>query len=291
MTLVVAMNGRESVWMVTDRRLCSTKGRLLRDDARKMMAVETTDGVAILGYAGLGATARGIEPSDWMSAVLRSRNLTLEQALSVLTDAMTRQFPRHCGKFNHDVLVTAIVGKEVRFYTINPNHDVPYIRWTYEQSTRTARFGLGGSGGLYLYRQDKRWRRRLLRLVAAYDREQVSPYAVADELASLNYRVHLSDNSVGPNCIVAWRNRKGGVHKGGGGDQFYIGTTKDPKPLPLLPIIAGGFDIPAYHSALFPVVRDALTKSIRERRPVEVDENKLREKLALLPKEPDEHLR
>jgi hypothetical protein len=86
-TLILTVNGRESIWMLADRRL-SCKGRSPKDDARKVMLVETTDGVAILGYAGVGATALGTEPADWMAAVLRGRNLPLEQSLGVLARAM-----------------------------------------------------------------------------------------------------------------------------------------------------------------------------------------------------------
>jgi hypothetical protein len=57
------------------------------------MFLETTDGVAILGYAGLGATAGGTEPADWMAAVLRCRNFPLEQSLGILADAMKAQMP------------------------------------------------------------------------------------------------------------------------------------------------------------------------------------------------------
>ena len=31
---------------------------------------DTTDGVALLKYAGLGATAEGTKPGDWMAPVL-----------------------------------------------------------------------------------------------------------------------------------------------------------------------------------------------------------------------------
>jgi hypothetical protein len=59
------------------------------------MFLETRDGVAILAYAGLGATATGVEPADWMSAVLRGRNWLLEPALAAVADALKREFPRH----------------------------------------------------------------------------------------------------------------------------------------------------------------------------------------------------
>ena len=94
MTLVMTVNGRESIWLLADRRL-SFKARSPKEDGRKVMFLETTDGVAILGYAGLGATALGTEPADWMSAVLRGRNLPLEQSLGVLAEAIKKQLPRH----------------------------------------------------------------------------------------------------------------------------------------------------------------------------------------------------
>jgi hypothetical protein len=96
MTLILTVNGHETIWMLADRRL-SRKGRPSKDDARKMMFLVTDDGEAILGYAGLSATARGTEPADWMSAVLRGRRLPLEQSLGILANALKAQFPRHMG--------------------------------------------------------------------------------------------------------------------------------------------------------------------------------------------------
>jgi len=124
-TLILTINGPESIWLLADRRL-SAKGRAFRDDARKTMFLETTDGVAILGCAGLGATARGTEPADWMSAVLRGRNLPLERSLDVLAEAMRTQFPRHLDQMPgvgsrpaHRVIATAFLGGEAKLYTIN----------------------------------------------------------------------------------------------------------------------------------------------------------------------------
>ena len=78
-------------------------------------------------------------------------------------------------------------------------------------------------------------------MVKANDRGQVSPDVVADRLAGLNYEVsqRISDNSVGPRCIVAWR------HKTGGGENwFYTGTTRDTNS-PALPTLARVIDIEA----------------------------------------------
>src|ERR1700719_2001756 len=211
------------------------------------MFLETTDGVAILGYAGLGATAFGTEPGDWMRAVLRGRNLPLEQSLGVLAEAIERQLPRHLvqlaidGGPIHNVIVPAFVGNEPRLYTIDlafeadrKNYRFRYTRHMdvrpVSLKTRTPRLAVGGSGGLFLvHRKDKMWMRDLLRVVGAHDRGCVTSRGVADYLANLNNNVHLkiADKSVGPRCIVAWRHSKGGVHRGGGGQQFYSGTVPD----------------------------------------------------------------
>ena len=94
MTLVVSVRGRESIWVLADRRL-SYKGRAPKEDARKLTHLDARDGSAILAYAGLGATRLGTEPADWMSAVLRGRNLPLEQSLGVLAEAIKRRLPQH----------------------------------------------------------------------------------------------------------------------------------------------------------------------------------------------------
>lgn len=110
MTLVLSVLGPESVWTVADRRLTNA-GRVGREDARKIMFLDTTDGVAILAYAGLGATARGTEPADWMSSVLRGRNWPLEQSLRTLAEALKRELPpqlagsRVQAGFSHNVLI------------------------------------------------------------------------------------------------------------------------------------------------------------------------------------------
>ena len=88
MTFIATVNGPKTIWIVADRRL-SYKGKPPKDDARKVMFLESPDGVALVGYAGLGSTAMGTEPADWMSAVLRGRNFPLEKSLHVLARAIS----------------------------------------------------------------------------------------------------------------------------------------------------------------------------------------------------------
>jgi hypothetical protein len=148
-----------------------------------------------------------------------------------------------------------------------------------------------GTGALYLSR-DTKWTRSLLRIVRAYDRGRVSPNVVADHLASLNNEVHLGvkDNSVGPRCIVAWRNRKGGVHKVGGGHRYYTGTKRDANK-PSLPTISIGLDIKALAGMLMPHTIKAL-EAMKAGEPVkDPDRDELNAEFARLPDSPDENLR
>jgi hypothetical protein len=308
-TLVVTVQGRESIWMLADRRLSG--GRAPKDDARKLMFLETTDGQAILGYAGLGATALGTEPADWMSSVLRGRKLSLEQSLNVLADAVKRQLPRHMvripggGGPSHNVIVPAFVGDDVRLYTIDlafaPDRRTYRFRYTRHvvgvpthPTTRPPRLSVGGSGGFYLLR-DKRWVRGVLRLINAHDRGRVTPRVVADHLAALNFCVHEGmrderDESVGPRCIVAWRYRKGGIYEGGGGHQFYTAANRDEDTWSL-PTIAVGMDVHAILGVMMP----HLTKFFEATNAGEPDPplfgSHYSADVARLPHTPDERLR
>jgi hypothetical protein len=156
---------------------------------------------------------------------------------------------------------------------------------------RAPRLGIGGSGALYLV-NDKRWIRPLLHLVNASDRLRITPSSVADHLAKLNFEVHqgTADATVGPNCIVAWRNRKEGIHKGGGAHQSYTGTTRDPGT-PSLPTIGGGMDIGAIIDILMPRFMAMFERSRAGEPPQELDKDEVNAALAKLPDEPDENLR
>jgi hypothetical protein len=267
------------------------------------MFLETTDGIAILGYAGLGATALGTEPADWMSAVLRGRNLPLEQSLGVLAGAMKRQLPSHLiripgpGGPGHNVLVTAFLNDKVRFYTIDlvftPDRKRFAFRYTRfvtpGPARRTPRIGIGGSGAQHLVR-DQRWMRPLLRVAGAYERAQVTSRVVADHLANLNSEVHRHNGTVGPSCIVAWRNRKGGHHREGSGHAFYTDGVPDANTRSL-PTIVGGMDVNALMGVMIPRTSKVLKAMLAGMPDRELDKDELNAELSRLPDKPDETLR
>lgn len=200
----------------------------------------------------------------------------------------------------HSIIVSAFVGNEPRVYTIDlafgPDHKSYHFRYTRhlvdfgESGQRTPRLAIGGSGALYLTR-DNKWQRTLLRLVRAHDRGQVTSPAVADHLASINYAVHLgiADMSVGPRCIVAWRHRRGGTHNGGGAHQFYSGVARD-STSSCLPTISNGMDVQALIEAMWPHMARSLGATINGQSAAGLDQDLINADLARLPDKPDETL-
>lgn len=265
MTSVVAVTSDETIWVLADRRISFETGRRI-NNGRKVMFLDAPDGTAILAYAGLGVTAKGTEISDWMSAVLCGRRLPMEQCIVALAEALLRQFPPHMLDLPgsalraHSVQIPAFVGGEPRLYTIDlivaPDGRVVrfrHTRWGTPYAAgvvRAPRIGIAGTGAFYLIKQDKVWRRDLLRMVKACNRGRISPLSVADHLARLNNTVHggVSDQSVGPECIVAWRFRKGDPRNGG--QQLYSETGRTCSVM--LPTVSGGTDIEAILRALTP---------------------------------------
>jgi hypothetical protein len=309
MTLVLSINGPQMLWVLADRRL-SSGGRVLREDARKVMLLDTVDGCAILSYTGLGATARGTEPADWMSAALRGTNLPLEQSLYYLSEVAKKQIPKHLvqlavrGGPMHSIVVTAFNNGEPKVFTIDLAFTSDRKRCFFRRvrhvvhlptdpaTPRTPRLFVGGSGEVHLKRHLERWARPLLRLLRACDRGLVKPRTVADHLAKINHEVHAAtaDNSVGPRCVVVWRPKPGTTHTNGG-HQFYTGITAD-QDTPALPTISQGMDVEAISRIMMPHMMrhfdDAHASGDYSKPP---DMTAMNAELSKLPDKPDENLR
>jgi len=307
MTLVLSVHSRDSLWVVVDRRLSYGGRRPPIDDAVKVMDLSATDGLGLLAYAGLGATPRGTQPSEWMSAVLRGRGgLPFEQALGVLSDAANRELPKHLATMPggaHSVIVPAFVrGVGPRLYTIdnvvNRKTRQHWYRYTShqgpaERGARSPRIAVGGTGGLYLaQKKDKAWQRALLRRVNAHDRGKVSDHLIADHLATLNYEAHQAvSDTVGPRCIVVWRRRPDARPGPGGGQQSYTGVDRDSSSYGIPTIAENGMDVHAIAGVLMKQFQDRLAQGARGVAAVEVDGDEVNRLFARLPEEPDEKLR
>jgi len=295
--------------MVADQRL-TFEGLPPKDDACKMMFLETTDGVAMLGYAGLGETCRGTELADWMHNVLCGRDLGLEQCLKVLAGVMKDQLPQHLfrlrpvGLADHHVIIPAFVGGQPKLYTIDmvlaqdrSGYWFRHVRRVIGDASRpeapTARLAVGGSGTSALLALPG-WKRNLLNLIKAHDTGRISANAVSGYLAGINHAVHLAtkDGTVGPKCMVAWRYRKSGAHTPRGhasSHQYFTGTTRESCGVSI-PSIGGGLPM----NKVFEVFMSHAVKGwegIRAGGPPQIDDDALTADLNKIPVKPDEDLR
>lgn len=190
------------------------------------------------------------------------------------------------------MIIPAFLGNKLKLYSIELHDlEVSWKHWPVEKLPwLTARVAMGGSGGIHLakHKNKKEWIRGVLRAVNAHDRGRASAIAVADQLAKLNNNVHLSepDGSVGAGCIVAWRNKVGGAHKGGGSHNAYVGTTRTDAPL--IPTIGAGRDVSAIISVMMPHIAK-MHEAARAGQPAK--EPEWADEFARLPDKPDEHLR
>jgi hypothetical protein len=83
---------------------------------------------------------------------------------------------------------------------------------------------------------------------------------------------------------------KGGIHKFGGGQQFYTGTTRDVDS-PVLPMIGIGRNTAAISEAITPLILKQF-ESMRAGMPAtELDRDAVNAALARVPDAPDEKLR
>jgi hypothetical protein len=298
MTLVVAVTAEKSIWMSTDRRL-SFPFRRRKDDARKVLFLDTTDGAAMLGYAGLGSTALGTEPGDWMARVLRGRNLPLEQSLAVLADAVRVRFPRHLeilpvsGAPAHNIIIPAFLNRESKLYSIDLVRSMRHNNYSLRLARHVSgllphitapRIAIGGSGAAHLI-HDRRWARELLRTVTAHDAGRISAEAVARVFAHLNNRVARAEKPVGRRCIVAWR-----LQIGGGAHAFFAGVDNEASSsFVSLPSIVRGLDMNALLQASMPSIMRRLD-AFRRGETEEVDREAINAELAKLPQAPDDSL-
>jgi hypothetical protein len=261
------------------------------------MLLDTTDGTAILAYAGLGATAAGTEPSDWMSATLNGLNLPMEQSLGHLAEKIKERLLGHLKGSPHVVVAPAFVTGEARLYMISAVHSREKKEYSIKYERRimrpdlpiTPRVCCAGSGAAAVRKGGLKCMRDILRLIAAHDRRAVTALTVADQFAALNDTVAAEDNLVGRRCIVAWRYSPQGVHGGGGGHQYYSGSDRDADSR-ALPTLAQAFDIRAIVGVIGPYTFDLMKASKESGVPIEIDTTKVNELLGELPEGPNDEL-
>jgi hypothetical protein len=259
MTLALAAFTKNSIWLLTDRRLTHSSG-CVDDAGTKAIILSTGFDTALLGYAGLIRTALGMEPSVWMANTLTGRKLTLEQSLSVLVDALKARVGPHLSGHITElcIVASAVVSGKPLFYGIGIGRDsvganrLIFQRFLPEMGTRqintTTLIKATGSGAVVLANAPEKLR-ELRRVLRAHERGDMTARRVADYMASLNAFIHSRTNSVGPSCIVIWRPVAAGTGDGGAHLSF-VGRSVEPST-PHVPHIMGGNDMNAFCNLMF----------------------------------------
>jgi len=217
---------------------------------------------------------------------------------------MEQQFPRHLSQIpnlelrNHFVLIPAFLGNSKKLYSIKLKNKGKGKGFEvkldgFEKGYVGTKEGINiiGSGEEY-FKSDLSWQSHLLKLIKAYDLGKIPASEVANYFASLNFKAHKGnpDNSVGPNCIVAWRNKKPDTHKQGSGQFFYKKESRKESSDPL-PQIAIGIDIGALIEAIDPIVQKTFDALDAGEKDPKIDKKEMDEALAKLPKKPKEDLK
>jgi hypothetical protein len=309
---VFSVQSRDTLWVLADRRL-SYEGRQPKDDAVKVVNLEAVDGVGVLAYAGLGATPRGTEPSEWMSTVLRGRGgLTFEQTLGSLATVAARELPRHLeaipnpSQRSHVIIAPAFIkGIGSRLFTIDYGIDAKTgkYRCSYkshvrsdEPGSKSIRIAGAGSGGSHTTKKSRDWLRALRSLARDHDRGKISADVIADQLAILNFEVHQElakrgDNTVGPRSIVIWRRRRDArTDRPAGGTLFYNETSHD-RNTSGIPTIVNGRDVMAIGKVLMEMFHPVLTDVGFDPSTIKLDNDEMNRRLAALPETPEDKLR
>lgn len=306
MTLILAATGKKSIWVLADTRLTYGRG-VFSDSGEKLLRLETSDGVAILGYAGLGATSEGTQPSTWMANVLRGRNVPLEHALSFLATAAKSQLPPHLTHINsqtgpfHAIVAAAIVAGEPRIYTIRlqVSDDRRALGFEFNRELQrkpgsnyrfTPRFVATGSGALAIPAPSTDLD-LLKKLIHRAERRQQRPQTVASFMARMNQKASklVADKTVGKRCMVAWHIHRNGDEQESGLVAFN-GTLRERRSYKIQ-TIQRGTDINALISLVWDHLNDQYRSAGNNWKGVRIDEEKFNESTRLLPRDPDENLR
>jgi hypothetical protein len=285
MTLLIGIATADSIWMCGDRRLTASNGQ--RDDARKVVGLDCQDGVALVGYAGLGATRLDApDLSAWVVNTLNCRNEPVVQSLAILAEAAQRRiWPRLDSTIGeHRFAIVAFVDGKPRICTIGLSADGRF-EFVERPFRGDAFFIYAGSGAKKARNREPEMRRALSHFVGGS--------STADDfarfLASVNFAVCTEDKDpfVGPTCTVGWRS----LGNASGDSKGFDGTTEvsmgDMRMA--VPIIARGINVEALSSVALPEMKRHLD-ALRSGTPYETADEAHNAELAKLAAKPDDRL-
>ncbi|MBT8413956.1 MAG: hypothetical protein KJO30_06440 [Boseongicola sp.] len=300
MTLALSLQTKDSVWLLTDHRL-SAPGFAPVDTAVKATRLELSDGELLVGYAGIGLTPLGSQPSHWIASSFRGTKPAVNDAMYHLRNLALQEFPKHLRRVKrvehrrHEFIASGFKdGRPVvyilRIFEMNGEFqallNIAQMHHRDAKVGTTIPFVMTGSAVSSIKVLNENTLREVLRYARYYNRSKVSSEVVARCFFQIGSAIYndCKDGSISPNFLVMWQNNKTGRHLGGGG-AFEFDRSGTITPLDgSIPTIAGGMDINAIHKALFPILEDLGNAD-------EAAESRRNAALASIPTTPDSKFR
>lgn len=292
MTFLLAATTPLSNWLVADTRLAYVdRSKAHNELGVKVARISAADGEALVGYAGLGETVDGVQPSAWLARALRgaTRGATVEQSLTVLHQASIEHLVPQIGRvfpispFHGFVTSARVNGKPQLYATVHHASTAkgPYVhearRLVHEIQGRFGQAGLeialAGSGHKHLLRSSAPWKRLLAKVLRACDEGSIGLPTAMAHLAGINAWVAQNSPSVGRGCIVLCSTPRGGH------GAHFIGDQMQPT-CPCVPYMLNGTDM----MPLIDIFQASLPSGLG---PATVDREALEAEMARLPTEPD----
>jgi hypothetical protein len=245
MTIIISAVTPDEVWFLADRRL-SRANNTYRDDATKIFELTATDGWMLVGYAGLGLTIHGTEPSAWLASSLRCMKLTIERALHYIADAMKIHFAPHLQSIAwcspvHVFHMVAVTGTGPKTYEFVLERDPASGQVSFHGRVgNIERLRLRKAHVSVFGTRMTKWEfRDLRRALNARARGRISPATMARAMAVANQQVSQRVSSVGPRSIVVQK------MKPNGGQHWLFSGVQAERHVTALPVVAGGVDLQA----------------------------------------------
>jgi hypothetical protein len=205
MTLILAMNKREGIYLSADYRITNAVTRECLDDTRvKHLTVRyppETGPKALFAHTGVAELPDGTSIADWLRETIRGENEVIDVSMRHVKERLSRDLSRYLHKHQALVLIVALVIHENKrflggFHNLQPDLSIAK-KFTYEMTELTAP-GWWAFGSV---------RQRVAadhgsKLTAALDVRPRRPKSHMNLLASVNRRV--ADRTVSPHCHVAF---------------------------------------------------------------------------------------
>lgn len=215
-------------------------GAIASTDARKIVGIDSTDGLALVSYAGLGMIS-GLDPSDWVTSVCQGVQTDLRGYMMCLAEAMKEVDPveRSAAPGHLFVAAGVVDGQPVLYSLVAGSAGRLSLRYFERPNT----FMIAGAGRASLQNTDDKLTDEAHELrdwIRKVETEDAHPREVTDRLAKWDAATSRETENAGSRAIVAYR--LVGDGEVAPGRCFYDGATLEP-PDSKIPQMTRGVDV------------------------------------------------